>query len=152
MMMTDEETLTQEALIKEIAVKHGITVGRNDPILILQTMNARLTDNNAKAQQVMLHQYKEELEGIALRWGNDAKDKSDRILNSSLMATKEVMANTLQDCTKATAMTIQKEVDESLSRANKAMCRVEKVATLNLCASVITFLAACTIVIGILFR
>ena len=133
-------------------MKHGITVGRDDPILILQTMNARLTDNNAKAQQVMLQQYKEDLEGIALRWGNDAKDKSSQILNASLSASKEAMANLLQDGVKSTVMGLKKEVDESLSRASKALRSSEKVAMIHLCASAITFLAACTIVIGILFR
>jgi len=150
--MTDEETLTQEALIKEIAVKHGITVGRDDPILILQTMTARLTDNNAKAQQVMLQQYKEDLEGVALRWGNDAKDKSERILSASLTAGRDVMANLLQDCTKTTTMTVQKEVDQSLSRAGIALGRVEKVAMINLFASAITLMAACAIVVAIVFR
>jgi hypothetical protein len=67
--MTDQV----EELIKEIAAKHGIAVSRDDPILILQTINARLMQDSAKAQQVMLDQYKEELEALALRWGNDAK-------------------------------------------------------------------------------
>jgi hypothetical protein len=78
-----------EELIKEIAAKHGIAVSRDDPILILQTINARLMQDSAKAQQVMLDQYKEELEALALRWGNDAKTKAERILNVSLAASKE---------------------------------------------------------------
>jgi len=148
-----------EALIKEISVTHGIAVGRNDPLFMLQTMNARLMDDNAKAQQAMLHQYKEELEGIALRWGNDAKEKSERILNASLTASKEVMANLLQESAKNTALTIKKEVDDSLSRAGMALGRAgmalgraEKVAMMNLCASAITFLAACMVIIGIIFH
>lgn len=141
-----------EALIKEISVAHGITVGRNDPLFMLQTMNARLMDDNAKAQFAMLHQYKEELEGIALRWGHDAKEKSERILNASLTASKNAMANLLQESAKNTALTIKKEVDESLSRAGMALGRAEKVAMMNLCASVITFLAACVVIIDIFYR
>ncbi len=141
-----------EALIKEISVTHGVAVDRNDPIFMLQTMNARLMDDNAKAQQAMLHQYKEELEGIALRWGNDAKEKSERILNASLTASKEAMTNLLQESSKTTALTIKKEVDETLSRASMALSRAEKVSIMNLCASAITFLAACTIIIGIIFK
>ena len=75
-----------EELIREIAAKHGIAVSRDDPILILQTINSRLMQDSAKAQQVMLDQYKEELEALALRWGNDARDKAERILNASLAA------------------------------------------------------------------
>ena len=40
-----------EELIQEIALKHGITVSRDDPILILQTINKRLMEDSAKAQQ-----------------------------------------------------------------------------------------------------
>ena len=38
-----------DALIKEIAVKHGIAVGRDDPILILHTLNNQLLQDNRKA-------------------------------------------------------------------------------------------------------
>jgi hypothetical protein len=86
-----------EELIKEIAAKHGIAVSRDDPILILQTINTRLLQDSAKAQQVMLDQYKEELEALALRWGNDARDKAERILNASLAASKGAMVKLMQE-------------------------------------------------------
>lgn len=38
-----------EELIKEIAAKHGIAVSRDDPILVLQTINNRLMQNSSKA-------------------------------------------------------------------------------------------------------
>ena len=65
-----------EELIREIAAKHGIAVSRDDPILVLQTINNRLLEDGAKAQQVQLDQYKQEMEALSLRWGNDAKGKS----------------------------------------------------------------------------
>ncbi len=65
-----------EELIGEIAVKHGITIGRNDPILILQTINERLMQDTQAAQQEILDHFKEELESIAHRWGEDAKGKA----------------------------------------------------------------------------
>lgn len=150
--MTDAELISQEALIQEIAVKHGITVGHNDPILILQTMNARLMDNNAKAQQVMLHQYKEELEGIALRWEHDAKEKSELILNAALEASKNTMTTLLQSSAKSTVLSIKKEVDEKLAQTNNALRHTEKIATINMCASGVTLLAAFIFAIGIIFK
>lgn len=41
-----------EELIKEIAAKHGIAVSRDDPILVLQTINKRLMEDSSKAQQM----------------------------------------------------------------------------------------------------
>ena len=141
-----------DALIKDIAVKHGVEINCDDPILISQTINAKFIDDSTKMQQAMLHPHKEELEGITLRWDDETKKQSERILNASLSASKEAMANLLQDGVKSAVMGIKKEVDESLSRASNALRSSEKVAMIHLCASAITFLAACTIVIGILFR
>jgi hypothetical protein len=63
----------RDELTKEIAGKHGVAVGRDDPIMILQTVNARLLEDSAKAQQEMLERYKEELEALSARWSSDAR-------------------------------------------------------------------------------
>ena len=65
-----------DELIKEIAGKHGIAVGRDDPIMVLQTINARLLEDSAKAQQEMLDRYKEELEDLSSRWSSDAASRA----------------------------------------------------------------------------
>ena len=66
-----------EELIKEIAAKHGIAVSRDDPILILQTINNRLLQDGAEAQQAQLDQFKQEMEALSMRWENDAKGKAE---------------------------------------------------------------------------
>ena len=139
-----------ETLINDIASKHGVVIGRDDPILILQTMNARLMEDNTKTQQLMLNQYKEDLEGIALRWGNDAKEKSERILNASLVASKEAMANLLQECAKTTAMTVQNDIGNVLSHTDKALRQTERIALMNLIASALTLLATGMVLLGFL--
>ena len=80
-MATDDKI---EELIREIAAKHGIAVGRDDPILILQTINMKLMQDSASAQQEILDAFKSELESIAHRWGDDAKGKAERTLNAAL--------------------------------------------------------------------
>jgi len=44
-----------DELIKEIAVKHGIAVGRDDPIIILQTINNRLMRKVDPIVQTIYH-------------------------------------------------------------------------------------------------
>ncbi|MEX3581620.1 MAG: conjugal transfer protein TraM [Burkholderia sp.] len=131
-----------EELIKEIAVKHGIAVSRDDPILVLQTINNRLMLDSQKAQEAMLDQYKEELEGIATRWGNDAKVKAERILNAAMTASKEAMAKTLQDGAIAAAAVVRKEVDSALERAQGQLRASRGLSMWNLAAAAITLLAA----------
>ncbi|WP_017170474.1 hypothetical protein [Xanthomonas phaseoli] len=131
-----------EELIKEIAAKHGIAVGRDDPILILQTINNRLLLDNQRAQEALLEQYKEELEGIATRWGNDAKAKAERILNAAMAASKEAMAKTLQDGAVAAAAVVRKEVDDALAGVRRQVQVARGLSMWNLAAAAITLLAA----------
>ena len=80
-----------DELIKEIAIENGMAVSREDPIMVLQTINNRLLKISSEAQQEQLDQYKSEIEDFAKRWGSNAKDKAERILNASLAASKEAM-------------------------------------------------------------
>jgi len=131
-----------EELIKEIAVKHNIAVSRDDPIMILHTINFRLMQDSSKAQQAQLDKYKEEMEDLALRWGNDAKNKAERILNASLVASKEAMGLIMQEGAKATAASVRTEVDNSLARIATPIQNTHQIAILNVLASCITLLAA----------
>ena len=135
------ETDQLEELIKEITVKHGIAVGRDDPILVLQTINNRLLLNSQLAQEALLEQYKEELEGIATRWGNDVKAKAERILNAAMAASKEAMAKTLQDGAVATAAVVRKEVDDALVGVRRQVEAARGLSMWNLAAAAITLLA-----------
>jgi ABC-type branched-subunit amino acid transport system substrate-binding protein len=123
-----------EELIKEIAAKHGIAVGRDDPIMILQTVNARLLEDSAKAQQAMLERYKEELEVLSTRWSSDAKATAERILNAALQASK----NAVREGAREAAASVRIDVDTALIRIDHAVRQRRVVGILNLVAWCIT--------------
>jgi hypothetical protein len=131
-----------EELIKEIAVKHGIALGRDDPILILQTLNNRLLQASQKAQKALLDQYKAELEDLSLRWSTDAKEKAERILNASLDASIVAMEQLMRASAKEMLTTIKAEIDASLNRINRPIKETNRIGLMNLAASCITLLAA----------
>lgn len=141
-----------EALIKEITATHGVVVDRNDPILMLHTLNEKIRDENIKAQALMLNQYKEEMEAIALRWSGNITDKAERILNASLTASKQIMTQLGEDSAKAIALSAKKEIDDSLSKVSQVLYRTERTALLNLISSVITLVASSVIVFGLFFK
>ena len=140
-----QETEVEE-LIKEIATKHGIAVGRDDPILILQTINNRLMQDSQKAQQEMLDQFKSELESLSLKWSVDAKDKAERILNASLNASKESMEQLMQAGATEIVATIKSEVDTSLSRISRPIRNAKRIGLMNILASCLTIMAAAVLV------
>lgn len=131
-----------DALIKEIAVKHGIAVGRDDPILILHTLNNQLLQDSRKAQQELLDQFKAELEGLSLRWSTDARDKAERILNASLVASKESMGHLMQAGTNELVATVKNEMDAALRRIERPIRDAYRIGIMNILAACLTIIAA----------
>jgi Fe-S cluster assembly ATPase SufC len=131
-----------DGLIKEIAVKHGIAVSRDDPILILQTLNNRLIKDSGAAQQALLDSYKEEMEALALRWGRDATDRAERIVNASLLAGKAAMDEMMRETAQAIAIAMRAEIDSTLDLIASNLLTTRTLAILNVVASCLTLFAA----------
>jgi len=131
-----------EAIIKEIAAKHGIAVGRDDPILILQTINEKLMRDSAVAQQAILNTFKEELEDIAHRWGDDAKNKAERTLNAALLASREEMMKVMQEGAKVAAESVRREVEAGISKIAAPIRESKRVAFMNMAAAIMTVFTA----------
>jgi hypothetical protein len=138
--MTDDEKM--EAIIREIAEKHRMIVSRDDPILVLQTINNRLMQNGRQAQQAMLEHLKEELESIAMRWSEEAKEKAEHILNASLTASKDSMEKLMLSGAKEIQKVVQADIEKSLKRINASLSDVRKIALLNILSASFTIIAA----------
>lgn len=140
--MSDKQDEQIEALIREIAQKHGIVVGRDDPIFVLQTINHRLMQDSARAQQAQIERLKEELEALSQRWSQDAKEKSERILNASLTAGKQAMGELIEEGARTTARLLADEMDSLPARLAQPVREARQLAVFNIIAACITLLAA----------
>lgn len=140
--MSDKADEQLEELIREIAIKHGIAVARDDPILVLQTINNRLLQDSAKAQQAQLDKYKQEMEALAQRWGNDAREKAERILNASLAAGKQAMGQLLEEGARSTSKALAGEIEVLLAGLARPVEDARRIAMLNIVAACIALLGA----------
>lgn len=138
-----------EQLIREIASKHGIAVARDDPILVLQTINHRLLQDSIAAQQAMLDRYKEELEGIGNRWSLDSHEKAERVLNAALEASKDTMMRLAQESADAASEAIEKKMKGVMAGTDTLASRAYRAAFLNLSAACLT---VCALVILFIFN
>ena len=129
-------------IIAEVVARHGIAIGRDDPILVLHTINERLLKESAAAQRTLLDAYKSELEASSSRWCNDAADRADRIMHAALATGKETMSSTLAEGAMTTAASIRAEVDAALARIAVRLQETRRIAILNLVAACITLVAA----------
>ncbi|HAT9102312.1 TPA: conjugal transfer protein TraM [Legionella pneumophila subsp. pneumophila] len=126
--------------IREIAIRHGVTLSRDDPILILQTMNDRLIEDTQKAQAAMLAQFREEIESISSQWRIDAKEKAEKILNSALTGSKETMRRLLQETTQEIILSLKKITADSMTQSHVNSKKSQRFA-LFLCIGSMTIIA-----------
>jgi hypothetical protein len=133
--MSDET----DELIKEVAAKHGVAVGRDDPIMILHTINQRLMQDSQKAQEEILESFKSELEAISQRWSLDAKDKAEKVLTASLNASKQSMEQLMQTAANQYLTKLKSEVDTSIHDAYR-------ISILNILAASVTIVGASVVI------
>lgn len=131
-----------DEMIKAVAVKHGIAIGRDDPIMVLQTINDRLMEESASSQKEILDHFKGEIEEIAHRWGEDAKNKAERTLRAALEASQEVMAQSLGEVVQEVATTVKDEIDTGASQLAVTVRGSHTVAIMNMVAAGMTLFAA----------
>lgn len=126
-----------EELIREIATTHGIAVGRDDPIMILHTINRRLLMDSHNVQQELLRKFQEELEAAAKRWGDDSKNRAEKILNAALTASRQTMDAAANDSMNAIVSAMRQEVDRGAGKMNSALSGMRWLFLANLGASLI---------------
>lgn len=122
--------------IQDIAIKHGVVLGKDDPILILQTMNEKLLEENRKAQQEMITQFKEEMENISSQWKDNAKEKAEKVLNAALASSKEAMDRILRETTTESVHAMKRLISDSLTEARYLTQKTRKTTQFTLLSSV----------------
>lgn len=138
--------------IKDIALKHSVVLGKDDPILILQTMNEKLLEENRKAQQDMLTQFKEEMENISSQWKVDAKEKAEKLLNAALASSKEAMNKLLRDATNEFVHAIKNVISDSLTKSKDLTQQTSKANRFTWLTSVTIFTVSCSFMLFILIN
>ncbi len=136
-----------DKIIQDITVKHGVLLGKDDPILMLQTMNEQLIKESRKAQQDLLVQFREEMEGISSQWKDDAKEKAEKVLNAALTSSKEAIAKLLQESTRESIQVMKKLISDSLIEAHSLTQKTQKFSRFALVSSATLFAAACMILL-----
>ncbi|HAU0965794.1 conjugal transfer protein TraM [Legionella israelensis] len=136
-----------DKIVQDITVKHGVLLGKDDPILMLQTMNEQLIEENRKAQQDLLVKFREEMEGISSQWKDDAKEKAEKVLNAALASSKEAITRLLHESTKESVQAMQKLLSDSLIEARSLTRKTQKFSQFALVSSATLFAVSFTILL-----
>jgi hypothetical protein len=137
-----------DMLIREIASKHGISVGRDDPLMILQTINDQLIKEGSEAQEALLQSFKEELEGIAHKWNMDATSKAEKIIKAALAESKKTIVNSLAEDSEETVETIKLNFANILKKTNGELLKNYNKFTVIVMASALVSLVSAALTLA----
>ncbi len=132
-----------DSAIQEIALKHGVVLSKDDPILILQTMNDRLIEESRQVQALLLAQFREEMESISSQWKHDAQEKAEKVLNAALVASKEAMAKLLQESSSESVQAIKKVMSAALNETLHLTQKTRKFSQATLLLSAAMLITTC---------
>jgi vacuolar-type H+-ATPase subunit H len=141
-----------DAAIQEIALRHGVVLSKDDPILILQTMNDRLIEEARQAQAAMLGQFREEMESISSQWKVDAKEKAEKVLNAALASSKEAMNKILRESTNEFVHVIKNVISDSLTEAKDLTQQSRKANRFTWLTSVTMMAVSCAFIFFVLIN
>lgn len=125
-------SLELDDLIKEIAVKHGISIGKDDPVLMLHTVNKLLIEESQKAHQDIILNFRSELEHASAQWNDNANEKAEKILNAALISSKEMMSNLIQQSTEQAIKAIEEIMSNTLEELKEIKLKTKYYATTTL--------------------
>ncbi|MBA3754916.1 MAG: hypothetical protein H0X02_01215 [Nitrosomonas sp.] len=128
--------------IQEIASIHGIALTKNDPVMVLHTLNERLINDSKDAQNKLLDNFRSQMEVISDKWATEAKNHSDRILNSSIVSSKAEVARIMEEQSSVIIEQWKNELSTGFSQVHETMQSSRQAAILNIIASIITSLSA----------
>lgn len=131
-----------EQMVREIAARHGVALGRDDPILMLLTINERLLRDGEQSQRDLLNEFKSELEGMSQRVGEQARLQTTAALQETLAVGQSAISQAASSSSTSVAEVVRAEVRNN-ARAVQAQLRdARRVSIMNMGASVLLLLAA----------
>ena len=139
MSTTDEKI---DKVIQQIASVHGVAVSKDDPIMILHTMNERLISDSKAAQQELLDNFRSQLEVTVSELSMAAKNHSDRVLNSTIQTSKTEISRVMEEQSNIIIERWKADLHAEFNEACKTMTTSRQTAILNIIASFITIIAA----------
>ena len=136
-----------DALIKRIASEHGIVLTKDDPVLIMHTLNEVLLEQNEKAHAELLNKYEAILQENFSQWQTFASKKANVLINAQQSHfsknNDQLTDNGMQQVSEIIRITINHEIRE-LTRISR------QAAIMNLLAAILVLVSVVIVVFMLL--
>jgi hypothetical protein len=149
----DRSDNSMEAIIRVVAVKHGIALGRNDPILVLHTINGLLMEEFARKQELLIHEFHVNLEETADLWNKNMESITSEILGSMENSHRHLISELIEKhinnidmviADKSSDITLaqQKRTSNNLKSLNNQLKTMRLMLYVNFAASIMVLISA----------
>ncbi|WP_412058693.1 hypothetical protein [Bartonella sp. DGB2] len=136
-----------EEVAQLLSRKHGISIGRDDPILMLHTMNEKIKQDNEDQQKKLLKEFQSQLQEIIQNWSEEAKYKAESIINEALRATQEEMRKEAEQATKNISENITNEITYGYEKLADSIQQTRYLTIMNMIIASLTIIATLVVVL-----
>lgn len=144
-----------EALLHEVMVEHGVKLTKNDPVLIVHTLNKRLIESQKALQESLLNELKSNLEVLTTDWSEEAKSVAENIINSSLKASTATITQAIETSTEENKKLLKEAIEESVINIKDEISgkikETKTVSAANIFASILTTVSALIVAYAAIF-
>ena len=132
-----------DALLAELARKHKVALGTDDPVAMLITVNRFLLRETAASQDQLLQGFREAIATSSNDWNKLANKRAEAILNATIFAAKNAVASGAEEGVAAglpvflqAAETISRRIDGQLSQVKRLVLTVSVILVLLISGAV----------------
>lgn len=134
-------------IIERVAAKHGIALTDDDPILMIHTLNEILLEENSKAHQVLLNNFRSTLEENISQWSQATENKANSLLQASSRNTNLLTEQIINACFESIDQKIELGFNEKIKEISTLTQNTRQAAIINLLATGLFFLAVLVMVL-----
>lgn len=145
MTMTDLDHFSK--IIERVAAKHGIALTDDDPILMVHTLNEILLEENIKAHQVLLNNFRSTLEENINQWSQATENKANSLLQASSRNTNLLTEQIINSCFESIDQKIESGFNEKIKEIATIVRNTRQAAIINLLATGLFFIAVLVMVL-----
>lgn len=145
--MTTTELDYFSKIIERVAGKHGIALSDDDPILMIHTLNEILLEENNKAHQVLLNNFRSTLEENISQWSQATENKANSLLQTSSRNTHLLTEQIVNACFESIDQKIESGFNEKIKEVSTLARSTKQAAIINLLATSLFFIAVLVMVL-----
>ena len=128
-----------DALIKRIASEHGIVLTKDDPVLMMHTLNEVLLEQNEKAHVELLNKYEAILQESFNQWQTVASKKA----NALICAQQNNISKSNESLVDQNMQLISEKIRIAINHEIRELARISRqAAIMNLLAAVLVLVSA----------